>query len=100
MELTAHARRRAQERRITEAHVQLALDYGHEVHAAGATFYVLRFRDLPRALRGEAWARRAEGTTVVVADETVLTVYRNRDVGHVRRKLAAMRPRGSRWRAA
>lgn len=74
-------------RRIRSHEVDLTLRLGHEHHAAGAVFYVLRKCDIPREMLSDPSARRAEGTTVVVEDGCVTTVYRNRDVRHLWRKL-------------
>jgi hypothetical protein len=93
MRFSRHAINRVRERGIAATDVALALEYGTEVHARGATFFVLRRRDLPLWLRDAAGGRRAEGTTVVVCDGTVVTVYRNRDVRHFYRKVGRGRPR-------
>ncbi|GAB4195545.1 MAG: hypothetical protein OHK0013_01830 [Sandaracinaceae bacterium] len=86
MKISRHAVDQMNRRRIGRDAVDLAIGYGTEHHCAGATFYVLRFRDIPRVLHADPEARRAEGTTVVVADGRILTVYRNRDVRHLRQK--------------
>lgn len=86
MRITHHARERMVRRRVSRDDVDLAVGYGQELHVAGATFYVLRFRDLPTPLRRDPASRRAEGTVVVVTDDVIRTVYRCRDVGALRRK--------------
>ncbi|MCB9619818.1 MAG: hypothetical protein H6724_10275 [Sandaracinus sp.] len=73
-------------RRIGWHDIDLALRLGKELHRAGAVFYVLRRCDLPKELRRDPAAQRAEGTTVVVEHGVVATVYRNRDVRHLKRK--------------
>jgi hypothetical protein len=73
-------------RRIGWHDVDLALRFGKELHRAGAVFYVLRRCDLPKDLRRDPAAQRAEGTTVVVEHGVVSTAYRNRDVRHLKRK--------------
>lgn len=86
MKISRHASEQMTRRRIGRDAVDFAIGYGTEHHCAGATFYVLRFRDIPSSLRASPEVRRAEGTTVVVEDGHVITVYRNRDVRHLRQK--------------
>ena len=86
MDITQHATDQMHRRRITRNAVDLAVGYGQEHHVAGATIYVLRFRDIPPAMKWHAEVRRAEGTTVVIVGDTISTVYRNRDVRHLRHK--------------
>jgi len=95
MRITHHARERMTRRRISEHDVDLAIGYGCELHCAGATFYVLRFRDIPAALRRDPRARRAEGTVVVITDDVIRTVYRCRDARFLRQKPRYGRP--ERW---
>ena len=83
---TDHARAQMTRRRIRAPEIELALRYGQELHAAGAVFYVLRKRDIPCELRRREDVRRAEGTTVVLERGRIATVYRNRNVRHLRRK--------------
>lgn len=83
---SAHARAQMTRRRIRGSEIDLTLRLGHELHAAGAVFYVLRKCDIPRDLRRDADVRRAEGTTVVMEGGRITTVYRNRDVRHLKRK--------------
>lgn len=83
---SAHALEQMTRRRIGWHDVDLALRFGKELHRAGAVFYVLRRCDLPKDLRRDPAAQRAEGTTVVVEHGIVSTVYRNRDVRHLKRK--------------
>ena len=100
MRISSHANEQMHRRRIAKSDVDLALGYGDEVHCAGATFYVLRFRDIPRAMCRNPEVRRAEGTTVVVEGETISTVYRNRDVKHLRQKPRHGRPVDAGWKRA
>ena len=86
MHISRHAAEQMHRRRIARRDLELTVGYGQELHCAGATIYVLRFRDIPRDLVGNPDARRAEGTTVVVEGDVVSTVYRNRDVRALRHK--------------
>lgn len=54
MRITRHAREHMTRRRVRGEHVELALGLGIEVHAANATFYVLRLKDIPPAMRPDA----------------------------------------------
>jgi len=98
MRITHHASERMIRRRISHQDVELTIGYGMELHCAGATFYVLRFRDIPTALRRDPSARRAEGTTVIVRDGVVRTVYRSRDLAPLRQQPRHGRPKH--WRQA
>lgn len=89
MRITLHARVQMTRRRLRREDVDMAIGYGTETHCAGATFFVLRLTDIPPAMRADADARRAEGTTVVVEGDTIVTAYRNRDPRAMRRKRAA-----------
>lgn len=86
MHISRHATEQMIRRRIAHRDVELTIGYGQERHCAGATIYVLRFRDIPPPLVANPHARRAEGTTVVVANDVVQTVYRNRDLRRLRHK--------------
>ena len=89
MRITNHARIQITRRRLRREDVELAIGLGLETHCAGATFFVLRMCDIPGPLRSDPDIRRAEGTTVVVEGDTIITAYRNRDPRHMRRKRAA-----------
>lgn len=86
MQYTAHALERMNSRRIGPDVVDFTLGFGEEVHAAGATFYILRRLDIPPALLDHPGVRRAEGTVVVVEHGRIATVYRTRDLRRIRRK--------------
>lgn len=73
-------------RRIRQRDIELTLQLGYEHHAAGATFFVLRRRDIPKELLDDPLVRRAEGTTVVLERGRIATVYRNRSIRHLFRK--------------
>jgi len=50
-------------RRMSHKDVELTIGYGQELHRAEATFYVLRFRDIPAARRVAPRARRSSSPT-------------------------------------
>ncbi|AGC47377.1 hypothetical protein MYSTI_06104 [Myxococcus stipitatus DSM 14675] len=89
--------------------LELILDFGQRIRAAGATHITVLERDLPEHLRGTTLARQARGWIVLVSDEErLLTCYRRGDAsGFIRRKpkhrlhvgrphLRVRRPRGGR----
>ncbi len=76
--LTSHARQRAARRNLSLEAVRYIMTYGREYHRTGATFFVLRRRDIPPEDRRLAWVMRLEGAVALVAcDGVVITLYRN-----------------------
>ena len=81
--VTEHALCRMHERRVNAQHVAFALEHGRTVWCRGARLQVVGRREIRRAeLRGVEVPPRAEGVQVVCAvdEETIITVYRNRDL--------------------
>ncbi|WP_342375500.1 hypothetical protein NVS55_29970 [Myxococcus stipitatus] len=89
--------------------LELILDFGQRIRAAGATHVTVLERDLPEYLQGTTLARQARGWIVLMNDdERLITCYRRGDAnGFIRRKpkhrlqagrphLRARRPRGGR----
>jgi len=72
LRMTAHAWRRLAQRNLTLSDVLVALRHGRRVHRAHADFWFLAGRDLPRG------QERLEGLTVVVEEDFISTVYRNK----------------------
>ena len=67
--LTTHARERMSRRRIHESAVAAALEFGREIRARGAEFYVIGRRDIDRARRAGRDLRCLEGLQVVRGDQ-------------------------------
>lgn len=87
----SHLSRRKSQRNIGDDEVELVVAYGAQYYRSGAEFFFLGERQLPRELRRTHG--RLVGTTIVVMDGEVATVYRNaRASGSIRRK------RERRWR--
>jgi hypothetical protein len=86
MRMTRHADRRMCQRGIGENAIDFTLRWGHVYHRTGICFHVLRRRDIVRSGVVNTRVLRWEGTTVLVEDGTVISVYKNRDVAHIRRK--------------
>jgi hypothetical protein len=87
-ELSTHARRRACQRNFSEESVRYILRHGTRVHSAGAIFYQMRKKDLPKADRSDEQKCKLVGSEVVVCrcQQVILTVYHARDLGKSRRK--------------
>jgi hypothetical protein len=93
--LTAHARRRLAQRRLSEQDLAYVLEHGAWLRRTGVDFCVLRRRDVPSPDR--AARHRLEGTVILVTDDgAAITVYRNRDAPAAIRRKAKHR-RASRW---
>jgi len=86
MRVTRHADRRMNQRGIGQDAIDFTLRWGHVYHRTGICFHVLRRRDIERSGAHDARALRWEGTTVLIEDGTVISVYKNRDVAPIRRK--------------
>lgn len=80
--LTAHARQRMSSRHINFDDVVYVLEFGREVHARGAEFFVVGRRDVMRARQAGRNMTALEGLHVVCAPNggPVLTCYRNREI--------------------
>lgn len=74
---TDHARKRMSQRNFTEDDIYFILDYAEEIPRAGAVFYCLHRKDIPKYLRRDERSRRLDGATVVVCkcSRVVLTMY-------------------------
>ncbi len=83
--ISDHAARRMAQRNVGVLDLGVALQFGRVVYAAGAEFHFLGRRDLPKGREREF--ERLVGLTAVVSEDTVITVYRNRNgFGKTRRK--------------
>jgi hypothetical protein len=76
IKVTDHAARRMTQRNLETWDVELVLNLGRVIHRTGATFYFLGRRDLP--VGAERALESLVGTTVIVEEGRVRTVYRNR----------------------
>jgi hypothetical protein len=85
LKLSYHARQRMNQRRISFTELSLVLHYGRQVYRAGVKFIFLGQRDLPVRL-----ARQYDhliGTTVLISEQDVITVYKNRNaLADIKRK--------------
>ena len=76
--ISRHAARRMAQRNLSVGDVALVLRFGRKEHRTGVKFFFLGERELERLV----------GTTVVAADECILTVYRNeKALAQIKRKL-------------
>lgn len=73
-----HARLRRAQRNLRLDEVSYVLAYGAQVWRTGAVFHILRHCDIdPNDLHRDDIAR-LEGAVVLIEDDTVITMYRNR----------------------
>lgn len=80
-----HLRQRMAQRNTTWSDIELTLARGRVLYRCGAEFYFLGARDLPEPLRRTH--AHLIGTTVIVANGEIRTVYRNRSAhASIRRK--------------
>jgi hypothetical protein len=63
------------QRNLSVGDVMLVLRFGRKEHWTGVKFFFMAERDVPPGQEREL--ERLVGTTVVAADECILTVYRN-----------------------
>lgn len=75
------------QRCIREDRLAYVVDHGKVYNRAGATWYVLRSKDIPREDRSNDHVRKMDGIVVCVEFGVVTTVYHNDRPGHyVRQK--------------
>lgn len=84
--ISRHAARRMAQRNLSVGDVALVLRFGRKEHRTGVKFFFLGERDVPPGQEREL--ERLVGTTIVAADECILTVYRNeKALAQIKRKL-------------
>ena len=84
--ISRHAAKRMAQRNLSLGDVALVLQLGRKEYRTGVKFFFLGERDLPPGQGHEL--KRLVGTTVVAADECILTVYRNEKAWtRIKRKL-------------
>lgn len=80
-----HLRLRMSQRNADREAIELTLAFGRRLFRSGAEFYFLGKRDLPAKL--QRTHARLIGTTVVVTEGEIATVYRNsRALASIKRK--------------
>jgi len=86
--LTNHASARMGSRHISPAEVAFVMNNGRGYHVRGAVIYVMGRRDLKLFRNNKTITESIKGLQVVCApdDDVVITVYRNTDFRHLRRK--------------
>ncbi len=94
--LTHHARKRMQQRRIDLGMVELVIQFGREVCTRGALVFAIGRNEIATAAKRGDNLQHLDGVHVVTShdDGSVLTVYRNRDLGNLKTNLGF----GKRWR--
>lgn len=75
------------QRCIREDRLAYVVEHGKVYNRAGATWYVMRLKDIPAADRANDSIRKIDGIVVCVQDDMVMTVYHNdRPSTHIRKK--------------
>lgn len=83
--ITSHAAQRMSQRNLDIGDICVVLQYGQLEYRAGAEFYFLGERDLPSGQK-QQW-HRLIGTTVVIEQGEITTVYRNKHaISRIKRK--------------
>jgi hypothetical protein len=77
MLLTNHAWKRASQRNFSEDDMEFIVQYGECIRRAGAVFFRMRHKDVPKDLRNDDTISNLVGATVVVCkcSQVILTVY-------------------------
>lgn len=86
--LTTHASARMGSRRISHEDVAVVMSYGRIYHVRGAVIYAMGRREVASCLNDGMLIAGINGLQVVCSleDDTVITVYRNRDFRGLRRR--------------
>jgi hypothetical protein len=91
--LTKHAAQQMARRHISLEDVLYTLRFGTCLHRTGAVFFILRRRDIPLHDRWKECFAKREGTVILLEEDTIVTVYRNRAAYRdVRKKLKYQAP--------
>lgn len=77
--LTDHAVQRMSQRGIAKNDVELVMDYGKEIFAKGAVYYVIGKKEIKKYGKQEPRLKKLEGMRVITStdDTKVITTYRN-----------------------
>lgn len=85
MPITRHAQKQSFARRLPASSLMAALAHGREVHTRGAMLFVIGKKEVARARKDGTDISGFEGVHVVCTPEdTILTVYRNRNLRRLR----------------
>ena len=74
---TVHAQERAEKRGITRKMVSDTINYGEKIHKQGLEYFVM----LKKCIQDEwdsSYSDRVVHTTVIIGDDRIVTVYKNR----------------------
>ena len=79
---------RCRQRHFREDEIAYVRRHGQILHRTGICFYFLGARDVPLADRRHAWVERLIGTTLLIEDDELITIYKNRRaLRYIKRKL-------------
>ena len=97
--ISIHASERASQRNLSYDDLSLVMQYGQEIHRAGALFIFLGQRDIPKQFKSNNNITRLEGTALVISSdcEQIITAYRNRHaLRDIKKKAKRFITKGSR----
>ncbi len=84
--LAAHARKRMDQRGVSEQAVLLTLRYGRKIHSRRTVFHVIGRKEIARYGKQVPELLALDGVQVITSQDehTVVTVYRNHDLRGIR----------------
>ncbi len=84
--LAAHARKRMDQRGVSEQAVQLALSYGRKIYSRRTVFHVIGRKEIARHGKQVPELLALDGVQVITSLDqyTVVTVYRNHELRGIR----------------
>ena len=90
-QLTDHVQLRMAQRNISTQDLEFVLENGRRKWTYRGQAFALGRRNIPEKLRADDEIRRLVGTIVIVTEnnDAIITVYRNRDFGKLRRKISS-----------
>lgn len=83
-QLSTHAQTRMYSRRISHEVLQTVLKRGRRLYKQGACFFFIGDREL-KLSKNDPLMQKAHGIHVLVEDNVIVTVYRNRSVRNLHR---------------
>ena len=82
---TEHATQRLEQRGISKKQMMLAFKYGRVIHSRRAVYHVVGKKEIAMYSHIEPELKNMDGIQLVMSsDDTVLTVYRNKDLRKIR----------------
>lgn len=83
--ISTHAEFRMNQRGICQESIELVLEFGRQIYARRAIFYVVGKKEIARYSDREPKLKLLEGLQVISAnDGTILTAYKNKNLRGIR----------------